>query len=107
LRGLPPELALIPLTGHTHGHAGVAVDTGAGWLLHAGDAYFYREEVGQAEPRCTPGLRLYQRLMEVERTARLANQNRLRMLSLEHRDEVQLFCSHDALELQRMQAKAS
>jgi len=69
--------------------------------------YFYREEVGQAEPRCTPGLRLYQRLMEVERTARLANQNRLRMLSLEHRDEVQLFCSHDALELQRMQAKAS
>ena len=107
LRGLPPELALIPLTGHTHGHAGVAVDTGAGWLLHAGDAYFYREEVGQAEPRCTRGLRLYQRLMEVERTARLANQNRLRMLSLEHRDEVQLFCSHDALELQRMQAKAS
>jgi glyoxylase-like metal-dependent hydrolase (beta-lactamase superfamily II) len=33
--GLPPEIMLIPLAGHTRGHAGVAVDTGDGWLLHA------------------------------------------------------------------------
>ena len=38
LEGLPLEILLVPLPGHTWGHAGVAVDTGAGWLLHAGDA---------------------------------------------------------------------
>lgn len=106
LRGLPPEIQLIPLTGHTHGHAGVAVQTDSGWLLHAGDAYFFREEVGRNERHCTPGLRFYQRMMEVDRTARLANQHRLWTLSLEHRDEVTLFCSHDAQELARMQRGA-
>lgn len=106
LRGLPPEIQLIPLTGHTHGHAGVAVRTDSGWLLHAGDAYFYREEVGQTDRHCTPGLRFYQRMMEVDRSARLANQHRLWTLSLEHRDEVTLFCSHDAQELARMQGGA-
>lgn len=106
LAGLPPEILLIPLHGHTHGHAGVAVRTEDGWLLHAGDAYFYRDEVGQVERYCTPGLRFYQRMMEVERTARLANQHRLWTLSLEYKDEVTMFCSHDALELERMQARA-
>jgi len=106
LRGLPPEIQLIPLTGHTHGHAGVAVRTDSGWLLHAGDAYFYREEVGHTDRHCTPGLRFYQRMMEVDRSARLANQHRLWTLSLEHRDEVTLFCSHDAQELARMQGGA-
>lgn len=104
LAGLPPEILFIPLAGHTPGHAGVAIRTAGGWLLHAGDAYFYREEVGQTEPRCTPGLSFYQRMMEVDRTERLANQHQLRMLSLEHRAEVRLFCSHDAKELERMQA---
>ncbi len=106
LRGLPPEILLIPLTGHTHGHAGVALQTADGWLLHAGDAYFYRDEVGQTERHCTPGLRFYQRMMEVDRPARLGNQHRLWTLSLEHRDEVTLFCSHDAKELERMQSRA-
>src|SRR5205823_4708337 len=41
LKGLPPEILLIPLAGHTRGHAAVAVETGEGWLLHAGDAYFH------------------------------------------------------------------
>src|SRR3546814_2886084 len=47
LDGLPPEILLVPLPGHTWGHSGVAVqEDGGGWLLHAGDAYFYRGEVG-------------------------------------------------------------
>ncbi len=31
--------------GHTLGHAGVAIDTPQGWLLHAGDAYLHRDEL--------------------------------------------------------------
>jgi len=98
LDGLPPEILLVPLAGHTWGHCGVAVQADDGWLLHAGDAYFYRGEVGAEEPTCPPGLAGYQRLMEVDRAARLANQARLRRLSLEHGDEVRVFCAHDPVE---------
>ena len=105
LDGLPPEILMVPLPGHTWGHAGVAVrgDDG-GWLLHAGDAYFYRGEMRQARRRCTPGLRAYQRLMEVDARARMTNQQRLRTLSIEHRDAVTVTCTHDADELERCQA---
>ncbi len=98
LEGLPPEILFIPLVGHTRGHAGVAIETSAGWLLHAGDAYFYRDEM-KPEYHCTPGLRAYQWMMEVDRKARLLNQDRLRKLSSDHHNEVKLFCSHDAIEL--------
>lgn len=98
LDGLPPEILLVPLAGHTWGHCGVAVQGDNGWLLHAGDAYFYRGEVGTEEPTCPPGLTGYQRLMEVDRAARLANQAKLRRLSLDHGDEVRVFCAHDPVE---------
>ena len=100
LVGLPPEILLVPLHGHTWGHSGIAVrEDGGNWLLHAGDAYFYRGEIGSEQYRCTPGLRFYQRMMEVDRAARLANQARLRRLSLDHDDEVRIFCAHDPVEL--------
>lgn len=107
LSGLPPEILLVPLAGHTDGHAGVAIDTEAGWLLHAGDAYFYHSEVGQPERACPPGLRFYQTMMEVDRSQRLRNQNRLRDLSLSHGDQITLFCSHDATDLARMRRRSS
>ena len=99
LPGLPPEILMIPLAGHTPGHAGVAVDTGDGWLLHAGDAYFYRREM-DAQRRCTPGLRFYQTMMETDRPARLRNQSRLRRLANDRRADVRIFCSHDPIELE-------
>ena len=101
LEGLPPEILLVPLPGHTQGHAGVAIDTGEGWLLNAGDAYFFREEMDVDRPRCSPGFAAYQRLMEVDRPARLANQERLRDLRRAHGGEVRVFCSHDVVELQQ------
>ncbi|MFN6561888.1 MAG: MBL fold metallo-hydrolase [Nostoc sp. ChiSLP01] len=102
LEGLPPEILLIPLAGHTQGHAGIAIQTPTGWLLHAGDAYFYRHEIGSAQRHCTPGLRAYQWMMEVDRRARLDNQQKLRALSLAHNNDVRLFCSHDAIEFKTL-----
>ena len=101
LAGLPPEILLIPLAGHTWGHSGVAIkEDNGGWLLHAGDAYFYRGEVGSARYSCPPGMRGYQRMMEVDRHARLSNQAKLRRLSLDHDDEVRIFCAHDPVEFE-------
>lgn len=105
LEGLPPEILLVPLPGHTHGHAGVAVDTGAGWRFLAGDAYFHENEM-DTEPRCPPGLRAYQWMMELDRPARLQNQSRLRALRHAHGSGLTLFSSHDAAEFERLSGRS-
>lgn len=103
LHGLPPEILLVPLTGHTWGHAGVAVrDDDGRWLLYASDAYFYRGELDPDGYRCTPGLRSYQALMEVDRGQRLLNQQRLRALAREYRNEIRIFCAHDVVEMEQL-----
>jgi glyoxylase-like metal-dependent hydrolase (beta-lactamase superfamily II) len=103
LDGLPPEILMVPLPGHTWGHAGVAVQQGDRWVLNAGDAYFFREEMNVRGPRCTPGLRAYQSMMEVDRGKRLGNQERLRDLKRQYGSELTIFCSHDAIELEALQ----
>lgn len=102
LRGLPPDIALVPLPGHTFGHAGVALRSGGGWLLQAGDAYFDAREMDLERPRCTPGLRLYQTLMEKDRTARLGNQQRLRELKRARGRELRIVCAHDPGEFEQL-----
>ena len=104
LEGLPPEILMIPLVGHTLGHAGIAVREGDRWLLHAGDAYFFHEEMHHEKPRCPSGLRFYQWLMEEDRAMRLANQHRLRTLAREHGDRVRIFCAHDIAEFEALAA---
>lgn len=101
LRGIPSEILMVPLIGHTLGHAGIAIRQDSGWLLVAGDAYFDRHEIDPVNPRCLPGLRLYQFLMEKNRAARLANQQRLRELVRDHGDAVRVISSHDPSELER------
>lgn len=102
LDGITSDVALVPLIGHTFGHAGVAVKRDAGdWLLLAGDAYFYHREMDPKRPRCTPGLRLYQTMMEKDRSARLRNQRRLRALVRDHAGEVAIVSSHDPREFER------
>jgi glyoxylase-like metal-dependent hydrolase (beta-lactamase superfamily II) len=103
LEGLPPEVLLVPLHGHSVGHAGVAVARGDGsWLLHAGDAYFHRGEVHASEPPCPGAWRVFQRLIQTCGVERLDNQRRLRELAATH-PEVRVFCAHDAVELDRLQ----
>jgi len=92
---LPPEILLVPLLGHTFGHCGVAVDTGNGWLLHCGDAYFHRGVVDREQPPEPPLLRAFERYAQVDGPLRLRNQERLRELFVEHRHDVRLFCAHD------------
>jgi glyoxylase-like metal-dependent hydrolase (beta-lactamase superfamily II) len=97
LEGLPPEILLVPLVGHTRGHSAVAVQTGDRWLLHAGDSYFYR---GEKEPlaRCPQGLAWFQRIVAVDDKQRLMNQQRLRELEANERANVTIFCAHDPVE---------
>lgn len=107
LRGLPPEILLVPLPGHTFGHTGVALRVDNRWMLLAGDAYFHAHEMDTEHPRCTPGLRFYQWMMEKDHAARMENQRRLRELASRHRNGLVVFCSHDVSEFERLAGRSA
>jgi glyoxylase-like metal-dependent hydrolase (beta-lactamase superfamily II) len=99
-----PETLLIPLPGHTLGHTAVAVRRDDGWLLHCGDAYFFRGDI-ETPRRCPPGLRAFQSLVQADASLRHHNQERLSELARAQAGEVTLICSHDPVELDRAQAR--
>lgn len=101
LKDLPDEIQIVPLAGHTLGHAGVAVNTGDKWLLHCGDSYFFHDEMNPANPSCPPLLRLFQNILGTDNKARLRNQERLRSLVRDHGDRVEVFSAHDPVEFAR------
>lgn len=104
LRGLPKDVRLVPLFGHTRGHAGVAVRGTNGWVLHAGDAYFHRGMVDSKTP-VPPAIRLVGRAMDIDTPARRANRDRLRDLA--RAGEVRVFCAHDPVELGALAGSAA
>jgi glyoxylase-like metal-dependent hydrolase (beta-lactamase superfamily II) len=104
LPGSDAEILLIPLIGHTHGHTGVAIRDGDGWLLHCGDAYFHHGEIA-TPPHCPPGLAAFAAFDQVDAAARHGNVERLGELARNHCDEVKLICSHDPSYLQAPAAR--
>lgn len=102
--GADDELLLVPLYGHTRGHCGVAVKRADGrWLLHCGDAFFNRGEV-ETPANCPPALRAYANIGSVENAVRKQNTERLRELAGRSSGQVELFCAHDPVTLDRMRA---
>jgi glyoxylase-like metal-dependent hydrolase (beta-lactamase superfamily II) len=97
------DLLMVPLPGHSSGHAGIAVNTQGHWKLHAGDAYFHHDEVHKPQRHCPPGLRFYQRMMDHDHAAQVATQNSLRALALTELEGLQIMCSHDKVELRDRQ----
>jgi glyoxylase-like metal-dependent hydrolase (beta-lactamase superfamily II) len=106
LPGTGAEVLLVPLSGHSLGHTGIAIRNADGWLLHCGDAYFNHGEV-ETPPSCPPALRLFQNLNAADNRARKSNQERLRELGARHGEEVTLLCSHDPHELERERARTN
>lgn len=99
LADLDADIALVPLHGHTRGHSAVVVKTADGWLLHAGDAYFHHTELVRAAD-APVGLRLFQRLVQMDASQRHASADSLRRLHAEH-PEVTIVSAHDPVELAR------
>ena len=95
------DVALVPLHGHSRGHSGVAVrrpaTDGGGWLLHAGDAYFFHGD--KDRPRsCPPVLKAFQRVLAADDRQRVQNLQRLQALHADHGDQVRVFSAHDKQE---------
>lgn len=107
LQGVPDDIVMIPLAGHTYGHCGVAVRRDDDYLLLAGDAYFYHAEMHPTHPHCTSGLAAYQWIMQKDGQERLTNQARLRELRRTHPEHVQLCCSHDVTEFEHFTGRST
>jgi glyoxylase-like metal-dependent hydrolase (beta-lactamase superfamily II) len=104
--GLSTDVLIIPLIGHTKGHAGVAVRDGERWLLHCGDAYYHHSQVTE-HPDAPAGSLFFQNVIAALPRERVRNLARLRELALNHGDEIELFCAHDPVELERYTRQTS
>jgi glyoxylase-like metal-dependent hydrolase (beta-lactamase superfamily II) len=97
VRVIADDVVLVPLIGHTRGHAGVAVRTPPGsdveWLLHAGDAYFASAEM-EDPPSCPPALRVFQSASAVDDRVRRRNATRLRTFKRQEGSRVRVFSAH-------------
>jgi len=102
LDGLPPEIQLVSLPGHSRGHAGVAIDEGEGTLLHCGDAYFHHAEVSlDTHARPARGLDLFQSVVAHDNAVRRETQARLREAVRASDGRLRTTSAHDRSELAR------
>ncbi len=98
LPGLPPEIVLVPLPGHTRGHCGVALKTPEGGLFHCGDAYYVRSEL----ERPPAGVSVFRRIAhQYPEQARLQVE-RIRELLERSGGEVAPVVAHDRRECERL-----
>ena len=72
---------MVPLAGHTPGHAGVAVETPPGWLFHCGDALAFGGLASEA-PDSISGIVCGPHI------------DRIRRLAQEHGDQIEIISSH-------------
>jgi glyoxylase-like metal-dependent hydrolase (beta-lactamase superfamily II) len=100
LTDIAPGIVLINLPGHTRGHAAVAVDAGDRWVLHVGDSFYHRAQIGG--PGKTPiALRAMERIVAQDWKKVRANHRRLAELSRAADPDLLLVNAHDPELLRR------
>lgn len=94
LDAIDPGVVLVPMPGHTRGHAAVAVDAGHRWILHCGDAFYHSGTI-DGRSRVPRVLSAQEAMFAFDRKQLRANQDRL--TELYHRQEPGLLivCAHD------------
>ena len=100
------EVVMVPFTGHTRGHCGVALRIGDGWLLHCGDVYGYYRQVDLVQPYKHPSGKLMEIIVTMGFKMPRRHWVRVRKLLRAHSDEIQAFCAHDAHELKLCHLRA-
>jgi len=97
------EFRLVPTPGHTRGHCMVAIRTESGWLIHAGDAYFYTGQVDPEGPHLPPGGEIARRLFSVSGIVRPMYEYAPGLVALKRKlgPALEVFCAHDPYEFER------
>ncbi len=94
LTDISPDLLLIPLAGHSRGHAAVAVKSDNSWILHCGDAFYHHHTLTKAGnvPRA---LALQEAVFAYDRTLLRDNQCRLQELHQKNEPGLTIINAHD------------
>lgn len=92
------DILMIPLLGHSAGHAGIAVRQADHWLLFCGDAYFSHRELDPQQK--LKGLHLFESILADDNKMRLHNLKQLQSLAA-NEPHVELICAHDPEEFTR------
>jgi glyoxylase-like metal-dependent hydrolase (beta-lactamase superfamily II) len=93
LETVAPGIVLIPLPGHTRGHAGLAMDAGHRWILHCGDAFYHRGSIDGTPVPAT--VRLHEAVTTYSRAQLRDNRSRLAELYGRAEPDLLIVCSHD------------
>ncbi|ADD43342.1 MBL fold metallo-hydrolase [Stackebrandtia nassauensis] len=104
LTEIAPGIVLISLPGHTRGHAAVAVDAGDHWVLHVGDSFYHRSQLGSAK-RPPVSLRVLERAVAFDRDRLGANLARLTELWNDSEPGLVLVNAHDPTLLHRARSR--
>ncbi len=97
------NIFIIPLIGHTKGHVGIAIPQDSGkWLLHCGDAYYHHSQLDETD-RMPKGLKFLEMMVQTLPKQRKKSLQTLKKLKVEHGTEIEFFCAHDPVELERYQ----
>ncbi|OBK19331.1 MBL fold metallo-hydrolase [Mycobacterium asiaticum] len=97
-------VVLVPMPGHTRGHAAVAVDAGNHWILHCGDAFYHH---GTLDGSRVPFLlRAQEELFSFNRKQLHQNQARLAELYQRRQADLVIVCAHDSTMLDAARAMA-
>jgi glyoxylase-like metal-dependent hydrolase (beta-lactamase superfamily II) len=94
LDAISPGIVLVSLPGHTRGHACVAVDAGHRWVLHCGDAFYYRGTI-DGHPPVPLALKLSEAMSAFDRKRVRDNHARLAELSARQEPDLFIVSAHD------------
>lgn len=97
IEGIDAEVLLVPLAGHSVGHAGVAINTGEEWLLHAADTVTDLRQVTDPTFRQALGLAAFELGITVDHRGHKRSLRHLRRLH--ERGGTRIICAHDPAEL--------
>jgi glyoxylase-like metal-dependent hydrolase (beta-lactamase superfamily II) len=101
LDGISPQMFMVPLPGHTRGHCGVAAITERGWIFNCGDAAnpFHKEVDIHERPADRQPLNVLPGWVSYKFCG--PHVPELRRLVKEHKDEVNVFSSHDIFSFEK------
>jgi glyoxylase-like metal-dependent hydrolase (beta-lactamase superfamily II) len=94
LDSIAPGIVLISLPGHTRGHACVAVDAGHRWVLHCGDAFYYRGTVDGHTP-VPSSIKASESIIAFDRKRVRDNHTRLAELYARNEPDLLIVSAHD------------
>jgi glyoxylase-like metal-dependent hydrolase (beta-lactamase superfamily II) len=89
------EILMIPLFGHTAGHCGFAIKQKKGWLLHAGDSFYLKEDLAIPLAERSFFSEALALSLAIDTKKRIYNLEQLRILNKD-KEHCQIINSHDS-----------